>query len=208
MASLLTTKRSQNSIVPAVLTRQRAQALLAIVDSLSKLSVMMGEPQDESGIRLRLMAESLCGLPLEAVEAAIDAWGRGDSSHLSAYQSDRTRVGIFFPKVAEIREIAQLYVRREREKEEVRTREEEVERESRHRAEHPEDYISMADILRDVHARGRAKLLESGARPLEKPPVCASCAGRVLAAFSPADLRALADLREEQLKGQGSIAGY
>ena len=125
--------------------------------ALTELAVMMGEPSDQNGDRWLLMAQSLADLPLVSILYAVKAWERGESRHLSAYQQDHTRIGVFFPKPAELREIARMHIREQGA----------AERDRRERAEwdflkadieaHPERYCSMADIARDVLARRDAK---------------------------------------------------
>jgi hypothetical protein len=193
---MVTTGRKTTSIVPSDRAKQRASFLGSIVSELTKLAAMLGEPLDEKGLRLALMADQLSDLSEEAVIFSIKAWGRGDSSHLSAYAADHTRIGVFFPKPAELREIARLYMRAERDKQEERERWEASLADSVDRVAHPENYCSMGDVLKDVAERGRVKLLEAAKLQAEKPAACSACAGRVLSALSAADLRALADLKE------------
>ena len=83
-------------------------------------------PLDSKGARLQLIAEELSDLPEEALEHAFKMWRRGDKSHLRSDMRDDVRVGVFFPRPCELREIANFYQREQREL--ARQREEEEER--------------------------------------------------------------------------------
>jgi hypothetical protein len=121
---------------------------------------MMGEPMDSGGVRFRLMAEELSDLPQDSVKHAITTWLRGDTSHLSNYQQDHARIGVFFPKTGELREIAAFHLREHRQRDRDRNLVEQLERDSRHRREHPEEYFNLADLVRDVAVRtGRLDML-------------------------------------------------
>jgi hypothetical protein len=127
---------------------------------------MIGEPLDAGGVRLRLMAEDLSDLPEKSVEYAITAWGRGDKSHLSSYQQDHTRIGVFFPKPSEVREIATFYLKEERQKERNRELAEQRKRDEQHRREHPEEYSTLGKVLLEfVERTGRRDLLPRGRSP-------------------------------------------
>jgi hypothetical protein len=116
----------------------------------------MGEPVDSGGIRLRLMGEELADLPADSVEYAITAWRRGDKRHLSNFQQEHVRIGVFFPRPAELREIAELYLREKHQRERERERIEQDERDAQHRREHPDAYVHMGDIVHEFyHKRGQ-----------------------------------------------------
>ena len=125
--------------------------------ALTKLAVKMGEPTDRAGDRWTLMAEDLSDLPSESVLYAVEAWSRGESKHLSQYQRDRSRVGVFFPKCAELREIAQLHAREQAGFAATRRQLAEYAAWEADRTAHPENYVSLAQIVKDVIARLDAK---------------------------------------------------
>ena len=205
METELTIERKRPSTALSPVDEQRSLRSASIAAHLTKLAVMMAEPMDSGGVRLRLMADELSDLPVESVEYAIKAWRRGDKSHLSSYEQDHARIGTFFPKPAELREIAEFYLREQRRKDRDRERQEQDERDAKHRREHPEEYVSMGDILADVAARKKAALLpEAEPRPILGAK-CAQCGAPQsippmsalgLAALSPADLRLMADVVE------------
>jgi hypothetical protein len=99
------------------------------------------------------MAEDLADLPIESVQHAITAWCRGDTSHLTSYQQDHTRIGVFFPKPAELRAIAEYFLREKRARERDRERMEQYEREEQHRKDHPEQYEDMAAIVKEFYEK-------------------------------------------------------
>jgi hypothetical protein len=202
MASEIAVNQSSTTIALHSRTLSQAQSVITI--ALAELATLLGEPLDPQGVRLRLMARELSDLSADAVLFAIDSWAKGNSSHLSKYEREHTMVGAFFPKPAQLRTIAKIHLRKARIEQETRERHEEEERRIRHRRENPEQYISMADVLRDVHERGKAKLLETAERAAKKPDACIACMGRVLAGLSPADLRALADLKEARQRNGAS----
>jgi hypothetical protein len=61
------------------------------------------------------MAEALSDLPAAAVEHAVTMWSRGDKSHLKAHLREDASVGIFFPRPAQLRQIAEHYLSEQRE---------------------------------------------------------------------------------------------
>jgi hypothetical protein len=144
-------RKQSTALSPAGELRLHRSGLIAA--HLMKLALMMGEPMDKDGARLRLMAEELADLQADSVQHAITAWRRGDTRHLSSYQQDHTRIGVFFPKPAELREIAQFYLREKRQRERDRERIEQDEREARHRQENPDAYVSMGDIVKEHYLK-------------------------------------------------------
>ena len=108
------------------------------------------------------MASTLSDLPTDSVFYAIEAWSRGESKHLSAYQQDRTRIGIFFPKPAELREIAKLHAREEAG---LRATQDQLAEWDRWRADkeaHPENYPPLGEALKRVlEAKGRDDVKET-----------------------------------------------
>jgi hypothetical protein len=83
---------------------------------------------------------------VEALLYAIDRWKKGDRSHLSEYEQQSTRVGVFFPKPAELRDIAKPFMRDLATQQLARETREAREREARMRAEHPEQYEPSPDV--------------------------------------------------------------
>lgn len=161
-----------------------------------ELAALLGEPMDSAGIRQSLIAQELSDLPAESLAFALDCWRKGDKRHLSAYQQDVTRIGVFFPKPAELREIAELHAaeKRKRDREEAKRLEDEAC--ARDLREHPENYCSMADVVGDLYVKKGAKRTA-----LDKPrsTTCTHCNGKLsLQGLSPADLRTLADALERQ----------
>ena len=144
-------RKPQTALSPAHAQRSHRSGL--IVAHLAKLALMMGEPMDKEGARLRLMADDLADLPVDSVQHAIMAWRRGDTFHLSAYEQEHTRIGVFFPKPAELREIAEFYLRQQHQKDRDRKRIEQDERDERHRRENPDEYVPMADIVREHYLK-------------------------------------------------------
>jgi hypothetical protein len=138
---------------------------------LTKLAVMLGESMDEKGLRLRLMAEELSDLPAEATEHAVRMWSRGDKSHLKGQLRDDASVGIFFPKPAQLRQIAEHYLTRQQCLANQRAQEEDRKR-----------WLS-----------GWVQEQPEELRPLQ----CARC-GEPLTSFSPTELRHMADVVERR----------
>ena len=83
------------------------------------------------------MAEELVDLPADSLQHAITAWSRGDVSGLSSYQQEHSRVGTFYPKPAELRTLARVFLRKKRMEDEQRVREEEYEAMEQRRRNHP-----------------------------------------------------------------------
>jgi len=167
---------------------------------LGKLAVLMGEPFEADGVRQAMMAEELSDLPLESLDYAIAMWRRGDKRHLSEFQQGNTRVGVFFPKAAELREIAAPHAaeahRQARDREQAR----QLADDERHRREHPERYFNLGELMESVLKRkGMATAPpEPPQRPAADAVACPHCGGSVeplyrLSGFSAADLRAMAD---------------
>lgn len=165
---------------------------------IGSLAVLLGESLDSEGVRQSLMAQELADLPAESLAHALDCWKRGDKRHLSTYQQDATRVGVFFPRPAELREIAQLHARETREREREQARQRQQEAEERHRQEHPEEYCSIGDLVGDLYAKQEAKTAPRAPRDKQH------CDDKTvqLSGLSPADLRALADALERQAQRQ------
>jgi hypothetical protein len=125
--------------------QQKSCADLAlIVVELGKLAMLLGEPINPD--RQQLLTEELSDLPVEALLYAIDRWKKGDRSHLSEYEQQSTRVGVFFPKPAELRDIAKPFMRDLATQQLARETREAREREARMRAEHPEQYEPSPDV--------------------------------------------------------------
>jgi hypothetical protein len=99
------------------------------------------------------MGEELADLPADSVEYAISAWRRGDKRHLSSYQQDHVRIGIFFPRPAELREIADFYLRDKHQRQRDRERLEQDERDARHRRENPDAYVDMGNIVKEFYEK-------------------------------------------------------
>ena len=99
------------------------------------------------------MADALSDLPADSINHAVTIWQRGDKRHLSSFQQDHTRVGVFFPKPAEIREIAEFYLREKRQRERDRERIEKDERDEQHRKEHPDEYENMSVIIKQFYEK-------------------------------------------------------
>jgi hypothetical protein len=163
---------------------------------MGELAALLGEPMDSAGIRQSLIARELSDLPAESLAYAMECWKKGDKRHLSTYQQDVTRVGVFFPKPAELREIAELHAaeKRKRDREEAnRIRDEEYTRDIR---EHPEEYCSMADVIGDLHSKKGIK----PKAPVGPPTtVCMHCSEKLSPqGLSSQDLRALADALDRQ----------
>jgi hypothetical protein len=169
---------------------------------IGSLAVLLGESWDSEGVRQSLMAQELGDLPAESLAHALDCWKRGDKKHLSAYQQDVARIGVFFPKPAELREIAELHAaeKRKRDREEAKRLEDEAY--ARDLREHPENYCSMADVAGDLYAKKGVK-----PKATDKPPatVCTHCNGKLsLQGLSSQDLRALADALDRQVAREES----
>jgi hypothetical protein len=174
-------------------SRELAQWILV---RIGELAALLGEPMDAAGVRQSLIAQELSDLPAESLAYALDCWKKGDKRHLSAYQQDVARIGVFFPKPAELREIAELHAaeKRKRDREEAKRLEDEAY--ARDLREHPENYCSMADVAGDLYVKKGAK-----GTALNKPQstICTHCNGKLsLQGLSPADLRVLADALERQ----------
>lgn len=163
---------------------------------LGEMAALLGETLDSEGIRQSLMAKELSDLPAESLDFALDCWKRGDKRHLSAYQQDVTRVGVFFPRPAELREIAQLHAAEQAERRRNKATLRQIEEYSQDRQEHPENYVSVADVLGEFF---KTKGLEPPAKPVSA--YCPHCNGVQLSALRPEDLRALADVMEKQARG-------
>ena len=129
-----------------ILPEARSTSLGSIVMGLGKLAVVLGEPMTPE--RQALMAEALSDLPAKAVLSAIDAWQRGDKRHLSAYQQDSVRVGVFFPKPAELRELAQLHMRADASTRRANEFLGDLDRWRADAEAHPENYGTVADVFR------------------------------------------------------------
>jgi hypothetical protein len=169
---------------------------------------MMGEPMDSRGVRQSLMARELSDLPQQSLEFAITAWLRGDKEHLSSYEQDRTRIGVFFPKPAELREIAELHAREQRMAKREQARQEREEAERRDRADHPENYLywDPAEALQELVEKkgfGESSVPEI-LSPKSSTVCCPHCkqplpfTAEGLAMLRPEDLRAMADAIERQ----------
>ena len=154
-------------------------------------------------MRLRLMAEELSDLPMAAIDHAVMMWRRGDTKHLSSYQQESVRIGVFFPKPAELRDIAQFFLRKQRQEQRQRELDDEYAAQERHRTENPEQYMSVASIVAEVAEKKKLDLVQAAtakaalkcsncgvALPVQKPS---------LATLTPAELRLMADTREKQL---------
>ncbi len=115
----------------------------AIAVQLGRLAIVLGQTLDPR--RQALMAQDLSDLPLDALEHALTAWRRGETGHLSEYQREHSRVGIFFPTEAEIRAIARPYLSRKRNEEDLLRRKEEEQERMRYMKEHPEEFICTPD---------------------------------------------------------------
>jgi hypothetical protein len=171
---------------------------------------MMGEPMDSRGVRQSLMARELSDLPQQSLEFAIAAWLRGDKEHLSSYEQDRTRVGVFFPKPAELREIAELHTREQRMARREQARQEREEAERRDREDHPENYVywNPAEALRKLVEKKSfsENPLPEILSPKSAPVYCPHCkqplpfTAEGLAMLRPEDLRAMADVLEQKAK--------
>jgi hypothetical protein len=155
---------------------------------------------DAEGIRQSLMAKELSDLPAESLAFALDAWKRGDKRHLSSYQQDVARIGVFFPKPAELREIAELHAANKRDRDRAENMRLTRKAEERDREAHPERYTTMAAVYADVAHRGRVKLLEAPQPAESKKAYCEHCNGVQLSALRAEDLRALADVLDRRAK--------
>jgi hypothetical protein len=173
-------RKQLTALSPADAQRLHRSGLIAA--HLMKLALMMGEPMDKDGARLRLMAEELADLPADSVEHAIAVWRRGDTSHLSSYQQDHTRIGVFFPKPAEVREIAGFYLRDKRQKERDRERIEQDERDAQHRRENPDAYVDMSNIVREFYEKRGQR--EASTVPANDDHQFTDPHNRIMAAFS------------------------
>ena len=105
---------------------------------LGELALTLRDPIEP--IQQALMAEQLCDLPMEALQFATDRWLKGDTSHLSDFQAESARVGVFMPRASELRVIAVKHLREKRAERRERDRREALEAERRHFREHPEEY--------------------------------------------------------------------
>ncbi len=170
---------------------------------------MMGEPMDSRGVRQSLMARELSDLPQESLEFAITAWLRGEKGHLSSYEQDRARIGVFFPKPAELREIAKLHAREQRMAKREQARQEKAEAERRDREEHPEKYVywNPAEALQQFFKKGNLENTPAEPeilKPKTSPICCPHCRQALpftadgLAMLRPEDLRAIADVLERE----------
>jgi hypothetical protein len=153
------------------------------------------------------MAEELGDLSADSINFALTAWKRGDASGLTSYQQDHARIGTFFPKPAELRTLAKVFLRKKRMADEQRAREEEYEAMEKRRRDHPEEYVSVRSIVVEVAEKKKLDIVQKAAAP--KPaPKCTGCGAPIqlrsltatgFAMMTPADLRALADVRERQI---------
>lgn len=170
---------------------------------------MMGEPMDSRGVRQSLMARELSDLPQESLEFAIAAWLRGDKDHLSSYEQDRTRIGVFFPKPAELREVAELHAREQRAARREQARQDREEAERRDREEHPENYVywNPAEALQQLMEKKNIDSTSAGSEillPRSSRICCPHCKQALpftaegLALLRPGDLRAIADALERE----------
>jgi hypothetical protein len=168
---------------------------------------MLGEPMDSRGLRQSLMAKELSDLPAESLDYALAAWRRGEKGHLSSYEQDRSRIGVFFPKPAELREIAEQHAREQRRLARDQARRDREEAERRDRQEHPENYVhwNPAEALENLGAKKRIDAPEI--LPPKKSPVCCPHCKQALpftaeglGMLRPEDLRALADALERNTR--------
>jgi len=151
------------------------------------------------------MAQALCHLPRESLGVAFKAWLRGDKSHLSEYEAAHTRVGVFFPKPAELIAIAEIHAAQQRH---YRASQEVIEghrRMERDRELHPERYVHMRDIL--------AEFIEKQGTKIPKAPqgvTCPHCNSALpdrngaVSNLKPAELRLLADAIERRATEKAS----
>jgi hypothetical protein len=146
---------------------------------------------------MEMMSVELSDLPADSVLAAMDAWIRGDDSHLSQYEQERVRVGVFIPRPAELRDIVRYHRLRERERREQLEREERDAAEARDRMAHPENYCTLEGIFKEVEERKRLRLLEKPASS-NKVPLCQTKNGKVFCEMSPTD-RELAENAQRAL---------
>jgi hypothetical protein len=179
-----------------------------IMTNLAALAALMAEPLDEEGMRLTLMATELADLPQKSLRFALNAWRRGDKSHLSEFERRNSKIGTFFPKAAELRQIAAPHAaemcRRERNREFQR----QAEAEEKHLKEHPELYTPVADIFRECLEKRGMKIpvaeipqpKKDPKRVLEMPKAAQQPSYDGLAQLSPEDLRLLADAHERNRK--------
>src|SRR5258708_271369 len=121
-----------------------------IVVELGKLAATIGEPMDAEGNRLRLMAQDLCDLSQESLQHALTVWRKGDKRHLTEAQQETSRLGVFFPRPVELREIANWYSAAKWRAAHAREELEKLQAAERHRLEHPEDYVSVASVFESV----------------------------------------------------------
>lgn len=165
---------------------------------------MMGEPMDSRGVRQSLMARELSDISQESLEFAFAAWLRGDKGHLSSYEQDRARIGVFFPKPAELREIAELHAREQRRIQRQQVRQEREAAEQRDREEHPEKYVywNPVEALQQLIAKRDMDTAPEILSPKTSPVCCPHCkrplpfTAEGLAMLRPEDLRAMADALE------------
>lgn len=181
-----------------------SQSLASIVTGLGRLAAVMGQPMTDQ--RQALMAQGLADLPLESVRYALKAWEQGDKRHLSGYQQDRTRVGVFCPTVAELREIAGIHAAEARRVAADRERNERYEAEEADRAAHPEQYGTFAEVAERVFAKRGEDLRaahKAKAEEAAKQSACPHCGGALLyegalSAITPAEMRLIADVMERK----------
>ena len=141
-------------------------ALIAV--ELGKVAAILGEPMNAD--RQELLTEELSDLPVEALQYATRQWLRGDRSHLSSFEQESTRVGVFFPKPAELRAIADVFLRKQRAERRAQERRESEERDRRHREENPEEYVATTELQSKIDKMNArlgltAKVIEMPTRP-------------------------------------------
>jgi hypothetical protein len=137
--------KSQRSQLSTVREQSQPEYLVWIVVELGKLAITLGEPMTAD--RQELTARALCDLPREALEAAFATWLRGDKSHLSPYEAEHTRVGVFFPKPAELREIANAFLAEKQSRDREQRAIQEAREWERDRKLHPDRYVAVRDIF-------------------------------------------------------------
>ena len=175
--------------------QQRSSADLGFIAvELAKLAVLLREPLNPD--QQQLLTQELSDLPMEALLYAIDKWKRGDRSHLSEFEQASTRVGVFFPRPAELRQIANVYLRGQRIREEEERFKREREAERRHFEEHPEEYVPTAELEAKMETlNARIGVLPGVDEKAQKIAVTLEA----LMQLEPAKIRELADLVESRL---------
>jgi hypothetical protein len=134
----------------------------------------------------------------EALKVACDLWAAGDVSHLPEHMQDRTRIGVYFPKTAELRVVAEHWMA-SREKQ-ARDREKGWTREA-HDAAVAAAERRVAEELKRGADRPRAErgdlavAIERVKHAVSTAPVIrthAELSSETVVRMSPNDLRALA----------------